>query len=192
MNEKIKNKLVKTVCYIGVLIFLVTGFIYKNYRIYLYSSGGIEEDKITFGLTRYLNIQNAPFYELNLFYTTFFISIGILIFIKLIEELNRFTLFNKILIALTVILFLITFIIPIVSYEEIREVDHSLKPYSIRFLSFLDDSIETSYRVRIELTTDEFMIMLYSLILGSILFFIVIIRKRSTETRLNTENLIDN
>ena len=178
------KELNKSIYFTIIVILLILGIFFKNYRIFLFSNGVIAEDEITFGLTKLLNIENAPFYELNLFYTLILISIVVFIISRLEERANELNKsFNKIKIIST-FLFLIILIILTINFEEIRSIDSELKPYSDRLLSVLDDSVRTTKRIAINLSTLEFRIILYSFLLYVILILLIIFSEREIEKNI--------
>lgn len=164
--------------FLGVfaLMFLATGIFLRKGRLYLYDYGVIQEDTITLGLSRLFEIKNPPFYELNTFllFSTLSIYIIAIIFLSKVNikthfEFDPFPLISSIFVFIPVV-------ICIVNFEKTVPVSPDLKPYSMRYLSTVDDLISTNYRMMIQLDTKDFMISLSSIVISLIAFLIRILK----------------
>lgn len=161
MNKKILNRIIS----IWTGIILLLGIYLNNGRLHIWGKGVEYENELTFGLTKFLNLESVTFYEMNLIFSSLLISgIIFLILYSSIYYKRKDELFDSFY-AISLASLIIPIAVLFWNFQEIRNVSPSQKNYTKRYFEKIDDSIKTDKQVVVKLDEVGFQICFYSFII---------------------------
>lgn len=172
---------------VWAILILLLGIVLNKCKLHLWGKGIEYEEELTWGLTEYLGLEPATFYELNFLFVCLFWS-GILLLILHLRKYSQQPdpLFDT-LHMLSLIAFLTPFLIGIWNFQRIETIKNNEQKYTERYFETLDNSIKTTKRIKVELEEPSYQICFYSLLLFLVLFFALVFKIFYPKKKIGTD-----